>query len=83
MDADGESSLTLLVSRIQCPPEVNPEWSWSIEQPLKGSSSLDVDTRWKSTFLMLESAEKYEAAFDRYVIKYNCINILTKLCLSL
>ncbi|CAI9296930.1 unnamed protein product [Lactuca saligna] len=27
--------------------------------------SLDVDTRWNSTFLMLETAEKYEAAFDR------------------
>ncbi|KAL4584863.1 hypothetical protein LXL04_009473 [Taraxacum kok-saghyz] len=30
--------------------------------------SLDVDTRWNSTFLMLESAEKYEAAFDRLLV---------------
>ena len=38
--------------------------------------SLDVDTRWNSTFLMLESAEKYEAAFDRYFIKYNILTFL-------
>jgi hypothetical protein len=38
--------------------------------------SLDVDTRWNSTFLMLESAEKYEAALDRYVIKYNILTFL-------
>ncbi|CAI9283695.1 unnamed protein product [Lactuca saligna] len=30
--------------------------------------SLDVDTRWNSTFLMLETAEKYEATFDRLLV---------------
>ena len=29
---------------------------------------LDVETRWNSTFLMLETAEKFEAAFDRYLL---------------
>uniref|UniRef100_A0A803MDM2 BED-type domain-containing protein n=1 Tax=Chenopodium quinoa TaxID=63459 RepID=A0A803MDM2_CHEQI len=32
----------------------------------KGSVCLDVSTRWNSTYLMLESALKYEKVFDRY-----------------
>ncbi|XP_052620942.1 zinc finger BED domain-containing protein RICESLEEPER 4-like [Lactuca sativa] len=31
----------------------------------KSKPCLDVDTRWNSTFLMLETAEKYSKAFDR------------------
>jgi hAT family C-terminal dimerisation region/Domain of unknown function (DUF4413) len=31
----------------------------------KSLLSLDVDTRWNSTYLMLESAEKFERAFER------------------
>jgi hypothetical protein len=30
--------------------------------------SMDVPTRWNSTYLMLEAAEKFERAFDRMVI---------------
>ncbi|CAI9294056.1 unnamed protein product [Lactuca saligna] len=37
--------------------------------------SLDVDTRWNSTFLMLETAEKYEAAFDRLIAIDSGFNI--------
>jgi hypothetical protein len=31
----------------------------------KSLLSLDVDTRWNSTYMMLESAEKFERAFER------------------
>ena len=34
----------------------------------KSLLSLDVPTRWNSTYLILESAEKFERAFDRMVI---------------
>uniref|UniRef100_A0A2N9H6B5 hAT-like transposase RNase-H fold domain-containing protein n=1 Tax=Fagus sylvatica TaxID=28930 RepID=A0A2N9H6B5_FAGSY len=34
----------------------------------KSLLSLDVPTRWNSTYLMLEAAEKFERAFDRMVI---------------
>uniref|UniRef100_A0A2N9F6B2 HAT C-terminal dimerisation domain-containing protein n=1 Tax=Fagus sylvatica TaxID=28930 RepID=A0A2N9F6B2_FAGSY len=34
----------------------------------KSLLSLDVPTRWNSTYLMLEAAEKFERAFDRLII---------------
>lgn len=36
----------------------------------KKKPCLDVETRWNSTFLMLETAEKYSKAFDRYDLFY-------------
>nr|KAJ0196447.1 hypothetical protein LSAT_V11C700370030 [Lactuca sativa] len=39
----------------------------------KQNPCLDVDTRWNSTYLMLETTVKYEQAFDRlYMIDSNC-----------
>ena len=38
----------------------------------KRKPCLDVDTRWNSTFLMLETAVKFEKVFDRYVSIYMC-----------
>lgn len=40
-DTDGESSLRSLLSRIGSPPEADPKWNWSFEQPWKVSCSLD------------------------------------------
>ena len=36
----------------------------------KQKPCLDVDTRWNSTFFMLETAVKYEDAFDRYALYF-------------
>ncbi|XVE52806.1 hypothetical protein DITRI_Ditri02bG0153700 [Diplodiscus trichospermus] len=33
------SSMVALCSRIRCPPELNPAWRWSFEQPWKDHSS--------------------------------------------
>lgn len=47
-----------------------------VEIKCKQKPCLDVDTRWNSTFLMLEMAVKFQDAFDRYVLLFNlCIYI--------
>ncbi|XVF18198.1 hypothetical protein REPUB_Repub11eG0001000 [Reevesia pubescens] len=33
------TSMVILCSRIRCPPELNPAWRWSFEQPWKDHSS--------------------------------------------
>jgi hypothetical protein len=45
----------------------------------KSSLKLDVSTRWNSTYIMLEVAQKYERAFDLMIDKYlNLFNYLNE-----
>lgn len=41
-----------------------------VKSDCKRKPCLDCETRWNSTFLMLETAEKYADAFERYNITY-------------
>ena len=45
----------------------------------KGLSCLDVETRWNSTYLMLEAAIKYQKAFDKLEMEdRKCVNDLQR-----
>ncbi|KAK9158007.1 hypothetical protein Scep_004581 [Stephania cephalantha] len=74
---DSISRIREAVKQVRSSPSRKKKFKQCVELekiPCKASVSLDVSTRWNSTYLMLDSTVKYQRAFERLYESYDKVS---------